>query len=129
MREYTLEFLQKKSSDMFDYLKSPMPSMDDEEKVVDRLMMFGKMLAESGEYKAAAQYKIDVVVHGEIGKELFRIAEERLSASTINLYVKAAAMDWNYLCSAFDRINSAAGKMIMAIQTLISYEKSKMQIR
>ena len=113
---------------MFEYLRQPMPTMDNENAVIERLMQLGRMLAESGEYKAAAQYNVDDVVHGEIGQRLFSFESEKLPASTLNTYVKAAAKDWNYLVNAFDRVNSAAGKMIMALQTLISYEKAKMNL-
>lgn len=127
-KEYTIDFLNRKADDMFSYLKEPMPSMDQEDAVVKRLMLLGKMLAESGEYKAAAQYKIDDVIHGEIGKAIFQIADRNLTASTINMYVKAAAKEWNYLCNSFDRINSAAAKLMVSIQVMISYEKAKMNL-
>ena len=128
MKHYELDFLQTKADRMFEYLRQPMPTMDNENLVIERLMQLGRMLAESGEYKAAAQYKVDEVVHGEIGKALFGLESEKLPASTLNTYIKAAAKDWNYLVNAFDRVNSAAGKMIMALQTLISFEKEKMKI-
>ena len=128
MKHYELEFLQEKADKMFAYLREPMPTMDNEEAVIKRLMNLGRMLAESGEYKAAAQYKVDEVVHGEIGRALFGLESEKLPASTLNTYIKAAAKDWNYLVNSFDRVNSAAGKMIMALQTLISYEKAKMNL-
>ena len=128
MKTYSIEFLNEKADKMFEYLRQPMPSAQDETKIVERLMYLGKMLAESGEYKAAAQYKVDEVIHGEIGKSIFNIADERVTTSTLNMYIKAAAKDWTYLVNAFDRINSAAGKLIMAIQTLLSYEKAKMNI-
>jgi hypothetical protein len=128
MKEYTQEFLNDKCDKMFEYLKAQVPSMDKEELVIERLMHLGRMLSESGEYKAVAQYKVDSVIHGEIGRAIAGIATEKISASTLNAYIKAAAKDWNYFVNAFDRINSAAGKQIMALQTVISYEKQKMSI-
>ena len=128
MKHYELEFLQEKADKMFAYLREPMPTMDNEEAVIKRLMNLGRMLAESGEYKAGAQNKVDEVVHGEIGRALFGLESEKLPASTLNTYIKAAAKDWNYLVNSFDRVNSAAVKMIMALQTLISYEKEKMKM-
>lgn len=128
MKEYTLSFLNDKADKMFEYLKAVVPSMQDENGVIDRLMHLGRMLSESGEYKAVAQYKVDSVVHGEIGKAIAGIASEKITASTLNAYIKAAAKDWNYIVNAMDRINSAAGKQIMALQTVISYEKQKMNL-
>lgn len=128
MRDYSLEFLTEKSDQMHDYLRLPALTMDQEAAVVDRLMHLGRMLSLSGEYKAFAVAQYDQIVHGEIGQAIDRCLSEKLSVSLINQYVKTAAYEWNYLINSFDRINSAAGKMIMAIQTLISYEKEKMKM-
>lgn len=128
MRNYSIEFLNEKADKMFDYLRLPAPLMQDEDKVVERLMQLGRMLSESGEYKAVAQYKVDEITQGEIGKAIARIADEKITASTLNAYIKAAGKDWNYLVNVFDRINSAAGKSMMSLQTCISYEKAKMQM-
>ena len=128
MNQYTKEQLNEKADKMFAYLRKPMPTMDKENEVVQHLMNLGRMMAESGEYKAFAQYNVDSIIHGEIGKSIAQIADSKLTASTLNAYVKAAAKDWNYLVNCFDRINSAAGKMMMAAQVLISYEKAKMNI-
>lgn len=128
MREYSQDFLNDKATKMMDYLKQPSPSMQEEEKVVERLMMLGKMLAESGEYKAVAQYRVDEIIHGEIAKAIDTAMGDKLSATTINMYVKTACKGWTYLVNMYDRINSAAGKMMMAMQTLISYEKSKINM-
>ncbi len=128
MKTYQLEYLQTKSDKMFEYLRLPVPPIQDETKTVEHLMNLGRMLAESGEYKAAAQYQVDSIVHGEIAKAIDTALGDKVSASMANAYVKSAAKDWNYLVNSFDRINSAAGKMIMALQTLISYEKAKMNI-
>lgn len=125
MREYSIEFLNDKADKMLAYLREPMPSMSEEDKVADRLMMLGKMLAESGEYKAVAQYRVDEIIHGEIAKAIDTALGDKLSATTINMYVKSACKSWTYLTNAFDRINSAAGKIMMGMQTLISFEKAK----
>ena len=128
MKEYSLEFLHDKSDKMHAYLREAPPSMDNEEDVVKRLMHLGRMLSESGEYKAAASYKVDEIVHGQIGKAIDEALSDKLSVSLISQYVKSAAKEWNYLVNSFDRINSAAGKNMMALQVLISFEKSKMNI-
>lgn len=128
MIDYTIDHLNSKCEKMFAYLKEPSPSMDQEDKVMERLMMLGKMVAESGEYKAVAQYHVDEIIHGEISKAIDRAMGDKVSASTINLYVKTAARHWNYLVMAFDRINSAAAKVMMSFQTMISFEKEKMKM-
>jgi hypothetical protein len=125
---YTKEELNSKSDKMFDYLREMLPDVSNEDLTVKRLMQLGRMLAESGEYKAAAGYQIDQIIHGEISKAIDTAMGDKVSASMMNQYVKSACKEWNYLQAAFDRINSAAGKQIMALQTLISYEKEKMKI-
>ena len=113
---------------MFEYLRKHLPTIQDESDVMERVNNLNRMLAESGEYKAYASYRVDEVIHGEISKAIDTALGEKVSASIMNQYVKTACKEWNYLTMAFDRINSAAGKQLMAIQTLISYEKAKLNI-
>ena len=128
MKDYRIDDLQNKSDKMFEYLRKPLPSIQDETEVMERVNNLNRMLAESGEYKAVASYRVDEVVHGEIAKAIDTALGDKVSASIMNQYVKTACKEWNYLTMAFDRINSAAGKQLMAIQTLISYEKAKLNI-
>lgn len=128
MKDYRIDELQNKSDKMFEYLRKPLPSIQDETEVMERINNLNRMLAESGEYKAVASYRVDEVVHGEISKAIDTALGDKVSASIMNQYVKTACKEWNYLTLAFDRINSAAGKQLMAIQVLLSYEKEKMRI-
>lgn len=128
MKEYSIDFLTQKEENMHKYLREPIPSMEDEKAVVSRLMYLGNMLSESGEYKAACGFKIDEIVNGEIGKAIDTALNDKISVSLINQYVKSAARHWSYLYNSFDRINSAAGKSMMALQVIISLEKSKMRL-
>ena len=128
MKDYRIDDLQNKSDKMFEYLRKPLPSIQDETEVMERINNLNRMLAESGEYKAVASYRVDEVVHGEIAKAIDTALGDKVSASIMNQYVKTACKEWNYLTLAFDRINSAAGKQLMAIQTLISIEKAKLNI-
>lgn len=128
MKEYSIDFLADKEERMHDYLRKAAPSMDDERGVVERLMHLGRMLSESGEYKAACGFKIDEIVNGEIGKAIDTALSDKLSVSLINQYVKTASKYWNYLHASFDRINSAASKQMIALQVLISMEKAKMRL-
>lgn len=129
MKLYSIEELNYKSDKMFEYLRQMLESVSDEEKTFTRLMHLGRMLSESGEYKAACGYQIDTIVHGEIAKAIDTAMGDKVSASIINKYVTTACKEWNYLYNSFDRINSAAAKQMMGIQTMVSYEKSKLNIR
>ena len=66
--------------------------------LLNRCELLNRMIAESGEYKAVAQYKVDDVTQGEIGKAIARIADARITASTLNTYVNypptPEAMGW-----------------------------------
>lgn len=128
MREYTIDFLTEKSNKMHDFLRESPPSMDNEKAVVNRLMHLGRLLSESGEYKAFCVAQMDQAVHGEIAEAIDKALSDKISVSLINQYVKTAAHEWNYLTNSFDRINSAAGKCMMALQVLISLEKAKMNM-
>ena len=128
MKEYTITYLNEKCDKMFACLQNSKVDMQNEQEILNRCEILNRMIAESGEYKAVAQYKVDDVTQGEIGKAIARIADARITASTLNTYVKSAAKDWNYLVNSFDRINSAAGKQIMNMNVLISYEKTKMNL-
>lgn len=128
MKSYEIDFLESKAEKMFTYLRLPMPSMNEADQIIERLMNLGSMLAQSGEYKAASQYRVDEILHGEIGKAIDQAMGDKVSASLLNQYVKSACKEWNYLVNAFDRINSAAAKQMMAIQTCVSYEKAKMNL-
>lgn len=128
MREYTLEFLNTKAEKMFDYLSRPLPEIGSDgyiDELVSRLNFLNKCMVESGEYKSAAEYKIEVVIDGEIGAKIEEIMDGKLTASTINMWVKTKAKDWNRLKNAFDRINSASVHQIDAIRTILSWEKAK----
>jgi hypothetical protein len=128
MRAYNKEFLNEKAEKMLTYLSQPTPTAQDEERIVTHLMHLGRMLTESGEYMAYSKYRVDEITHGEIGKAIDTALADKMGASTINAYVKSACKEWNYLVNVFDRINSASGKLIQAVQTLISYEKAKMNL-
>ena len=75
-----------------------------------------------------SEYKIEVVIDGEIGSKIEEIMDGKLTASTINMWVKTKAKDWNRLKNAFDRINSGSVHQIDAIRTILSWEKAKINL-
>jgi hypothetical protein len=131
MREYTLEFLTNKAEAMLDYLAKPMPKNDNPDfhnDLIAKLDNLNIAMTQSGEYKTAAQYKIDCVIDNEIGIKINEIMDGKLATSTINMWVKSKAKDWNQLANAFDRINSSAVHQIDAIRSLLSWEKAKLNL-
>jgi hypothetical protein len=85
-------------------------------------------MTQSGEYRTAAEYKIDCVIDLEIGNKIEEIMDGKLATSTINMWVKSKARDWTRLRNAFDRINASSVHQIDAIRSILSWEKAKIQL-
>ena len=86
------------------------------------------LMAQSGQCLADAKYVQDQVINGTILESLQKAYEERLSPSTINLFVKTAAKEWNYLVNWFDRINASATHQLDGIRSILSYRKAEMNL-
>jgi hypothetical protein len=131
MREYTFEFLTDKAEKMLDYLTKPLPkndSADFHESLISRLDNLNIAMTQSGEYRTAAEYKIDCVIDLEIGNKIEEIMDGKLATSTINMWVKSKAREWTRLRNAFDRINASSVHQIDAIRSILSWEKAKIQL-
>ena len=123
---YSPEQLKETAAKMQAYLEEKSGSEPNE--LIERLENLQVMVAKSGNMLADAKYYQDMITNGAIMEALKQSYEERLSPSTINKFVTTAAKDQNYLVVWFDRINSAAGKQMMAINVMISYRKTEMQL-
>lgn len=131
MREYTFEFLTDKAEKMLDYLAKPLPKndiADFHDSLISRLDNLNIAMTQSGEYRTAAEYKIDCVIDLEIGNKIEEIMDGKLATSTINMWVKSKARDWTRLRNAFDRINASSVHQIDAIRSILSWEKAKIQL-
>lgn len=123
MREYTFEFLTDKAEKMLDYLAKPLPKNDTadfHDLLISRLDNLNIAMTQSGEYRTAAEYKIDCVIDLEIGNKIEEIMDGKLATSTINMWVKSKARDWTRLRNAFDRINASSVHQIDAIRSILS---------
>lgn len=131
MREYTLEFLTTKAEAMLDYLAKPLhknDTIDFHNELFKRIESLNICMSQSGEFKTAAEYKIDCVIDGEIGSKLDEIMDGKLATSTINMWIKSKAKDWTRLKNAFDRINASSVHQIDAIRSILSFEKAKINL-
>lgn len=131
MREYTFKFLTDKAEKMLDYLAKPLPKNDTadfHDSLISRLDNLSIAMTQSGEYRTAAEYKIDCVIDLEIGNKIEEIMDGKLATSTINMWVKSKARDWTRLRNAFDRINASSVHQIDAIRSILSWEKAKIQL-
>jgi hypothetical protein len=131
MREYTLEELTDKAERMIDFLQKPLPkndSPDYHDTLIKRLDTLNIAMTQSGEYRTAAEYKIDCVIDLEIGEKIAEIMDGKLATSTVNMWIKSKAREWTRLKNAFDRINSASVHQIDAIRSILSWEKAKINL-
>lgn len=131
MREYTLQELNDKAERMLDFLQKPLPkndSPDYHDLLIKRLDLLNIAMAQSGEYRTAAEYKIECVIDNQISEKINEIVDGYMSPSTINIWIKSKAKDWTRLKNAFDRINAASVHQIDAIRTILSWEKAKITL-
>ena len=117
MREYTLEELTLKAERMMDFLQKPLPkndSPDYHDSLINRLDTLNIAMTQSGEYRTAADYKIECVIDMEIGDKIHEIMDGKMATSTVNMWIKSKARDWSRLKNAFDRINASSVHQIDA---------------
>jgi predicted metalloendopeptidase len=126
MNRFTKEQLSEKAEKMQSYLSEQYANEPND--LLQRLEYLTLMVSQSGKMLADSKYYQDEIVNGAILEAIKKAYEEKLSASTINLFVKSAAKDFNYLVNWISEINHSAGKQIDALRTIISYRKSEMNI-
>ena len=118
----TKEELTKKAADMNTYLQ--IRSDDEPASMLDRMQILEIMIAQAGEYLAISKQNQDIIIHEAITNATEMSLDETLPASTLNLFIKTAAKDWNFLVNTFDRINSSAVHQHDGLRTRISYLKT-----
>ncbi len=114
--------LKKKATDMNAFLQSEY--QNEPATLLRRMELLEILISQSGEYLADAKYYQDEIVNGAVVDALKKSLEERLSATTINLYVKTAAKEYNHLVNQLDRINAAATHQHGGLRTRISFIKA-----
>ena len=102
---------------------------DEPAAMLERLEHLDILISKSGECLADAKYFQDEIINGVVIDALKKSLEERLSATTINLYVKSCAKDINFLVNSLDRINRSATHQQASLITRISFVKSQMAMR
>ena len=114
--------LRKKATDMNAFLQSEY--QNEPATLLRRMELLEILISQSGEYLADAKYYQDEIVNGAVMDALKRSLEERLSATTINLYVKTAAKEYNFLVNSLERINASATHQHGGLRTRISFIKA-----
>jgi hypothetical protein len=114
------EMYLKKVEAMNAYLTSPMT--DEPHDILQRMQNLEIMMAQAGQfYSECKRYHDDVVKD-----TIMSYADEYkdIPASTLNMFIKAAVSDWNFLVNSFDRINAAAVHQHDGLRSRISYVKT-----
>lgn len=116
------EQLQKKIADFNSFLQKK--ANDEPSQMMDRMELLEILIAQSGEYLSDAKYYQDEIINGAVMDAMKKGLEERLSATTINLFVKSSAKEWNHIVNSLDRINAAATHQHGGMRTRISFLKT-----
>lgn len=115
--------LQAKADSMTAYLNEKSGSEPND--IIERIELLSVLISQSGEYLAAAKYYQDALVHSEIMKTIKEGYSDKLTATALNKLINSLAKDENYLVNQFDRINSAAGKQLEGLRSILSYRKTE----
>jgi hypothetical protein len=97
---------------------------DEPAELLERMGQMEIVIARAGHCLALAKKLQDEYISTAIINALERQIEEKLSPSTINIYIKSIAKDYNYLVNSFERINSSAVHQHDGLRTRLSYFKT-----
>lgn len=89
-------------------------------QVQSRFDSLAAYMARSGKLKADAEWHYNQLVESSIMETLKKGYEERLSASTINKFVEAAARNYKYLVTWSDRVNRSCTHQLEGLRSVIS---------
>lgn len=117
------EQLQKKICDMNEFLQKKNGN-DEPASMLERMELLEILISQSGEYLADARYYQEEIINGSVVDALKKSLEEKLSASTINLFVKTSAKQWNHIVNSLERINNSASKQHAGLITRVSFAKT-----
>jgi hypothetical protein len=83
-------------------------------------------MAHTGKMLADAKYHYNTLLNSEIIKALKD--QDKMTASTLNNYIKAMCKDYQYLVDWIDRINASCTHQIDLIRSLISKHKEELKL-
>lgn len=118
----TQQEYQAKIYNMNAYLQAKMT--DEPHDMLNRMQNLETMMAQAGQYYSECKMKYDNVVKETILAAMDKEEYKEISASTLNMFIKSASGEWNYLVNSFDRINAAAVHQHDGLRTRISYVKT-----
>jgi hypothetical protein len=94
-------------------------------QVQDRFDSLASYMARSGKIKADAEWHYNSLVESSIMEMLKKGYEERLSASTVNKFVEAAARNYKFLFTWADRVNRTCTHQHEGMRSVMSTLRSE----
>lgn len=94
-------------------------------EVQARFDSLGIYMARSGKIKADAEWHYNSLLESSIMECLKKGYEEKLSASTINKFVEAAARNYKFLFTWADRVNRSCTHMQEGLRSVMSTLRSE----
>lgn len=92
----------------------------------ERLDELQSHMARSGKLFADAEWHYQTLLNGEIMKQIKDVANEKMSTSTLNEYIKSMCKEYKYLYTWAERVNRACTHQSNQMTTVISYHKSQL---
>ena len=89
-------------------------------QVQSRFDSLAAYMARSGKLKADAEWHYNQLLESSIMDALKKGYEEKLSASTINKFVEAAARNYKYILTWADRVNRSCTHQLEGLRSVIS---------
>lgn len=118
--------IQKELEEMQLFLESPYAA-DQGNEVQARFDSLGIYMARSGKLKADAEFHFNQVVESSIFDLLKKSMEEKLSPSTLNKLVDAAARNYKFLLTWSDRVNRSLTHQYDGMRSVISNLRAERQ--
>lgn len=116
--------IQKELDEMQAFLEADY-SADVPGHVQARFDSLGAYMARSGKIKADAEFHYNSVVESTIMEALKKGYEDRLSPSTINKFVEAAARNYKFLVTWADRCNRSCTHQLEGMRSVMSTLRSE----
>lgn len=95
------------------------------DQVQDRFDTLAGYMARSGKLKADAEWHYNSLLESSIMDALKKGYEEKLSASTMNKFVEAAARNYKFLFTWADRVNRSATHQHEGMRSVMSTLRSE----
>ena len=95
------------------------------DQVQNRFDSLATYMARSGKIKADAEWHYNSLVESSIMEALKKGYEEKLSASTINKFVEAAARNYKFLVTWSDRVNRTCTHQHEGMRSVMSTLRSE----